>query len=143
MDGLSLKHIAMGKYFTINELTRSNTADRLGIDNTPNSYQRANMEKLIKNLLDPIRAMWGSRLIVNSGFRCAKLNEAVGGVKNSEHLSGCAADLTTGSKEENKKLFDMIRESSLEFRQLIDEKQYSWVHVSYNESDNKKQVLHL
>lgn len=133
----------MGKYFTINELTRSNTAERLGIDNTPNSYQRANMEKLIKNLLDPIREMWGSPIIVNSGFRSVKLNEAVGGAKSSEHMSGCAADLTVGSKESNKKLFDMIRNSSLEFRQLIDEKQYSWIHVSYNEGDNKKQVLRL
>lgn len=133
----------MGKYFTVNELTRSKTAERLSIDNTPNAYQRANMEKLITNLLDPIREMWGSPITVNSGFRSVKLNEAVGGAKNSEHMSGCAADITVGCKEGNKKLFGMIQGSSLKFRQLIDESKYSWVHVSYNEGDNKKQVLHL
>lgn len=131
------------KYFSINELCHSNTAEKLGIENVPNSYQKANMENLINHLLDPIRQMWGKPIIVNSGFRCVKLNEAVGGAKNSEHMSGCAADITTGNKADNKKLFDMIRNSSLEWRQLIDESGFSWVHISYNQADNKKQVLHL
>lgn len=131
------------KYFTIAELCRSNTGEKLGIENVPNSFQKANMENLINHLLDPIRQMWGKLIIVNSGFRCVKLNKAVGGAKNSEHMSGCAADITTGNKADNKKLFDMIRNSSLEWRQLIDESGFSWVHISYNQSDNKKQVLHL
>lgn len=131
------------KYFTIAELCRSNTGEKLGIENVPNSFQKANMENLINHLLDPIRQMWGKPIIVNSGFRCIKLNKAVGGAKNSEHMSGCAADITTGNKADNKKLFDMIRNSSLEWRQLIDESGSSWIHISYNQSDNKKQVLHL
>lgn len=131
------------KYFTIAELCRSNTGEKLGIENVPNSFQKANMENLINHLLDPIRQMWGKPIIVNSGFRCVKLNKAVGGAKNSEHMSGCAADITTGNKADNKKLFDMIRNSSLEWRQLIDESGSSWIHISYNQSDNKKQVLHL
>lgn len=131
------------KYFTIAELCRSNTGEKLGIENVPNSFQKANMENLINHLLDPIRQMWGKPIIVNSGFRCVKLNKAVGGAKNSEHMSGCAADITTGNKADNKKLFDMIRNSSLEWRQLIDESGFSWVHISYNQPDNKKQVLHL
>ena len=131
------------KYFTIAELCRSNTGEKLGIENVPNSFQKANMENLINHLLDPIRQMWGKPIIVNSGFRCVKLNKAVGGAKNSEHMSGCAADITTGNKADNKKLFDMIRNSSLEWRQLIDESGFSWVHIYYNQSDNKKQVLHL
>ena len=131
------------KYFTIAELCRSNTGEKLGIENVPNSFQKANMENLINHLLDPIRQMWGKPIIVNSGFRCVKLNKAVRGAKNSEHMSGCAADITTGNKADNKKLFDMIRNSSLEWRQLIDESGFSWVHIYYNQSDNKKQVLHL
>lgn len=131
------------KYFTIAELCRSNTGEKLGIENVPNSFQKANMENLINHLLDPIRQMWGKPIIVNSGFRCVKLNKTVGGAKNSEHMSGCAADITTGNKADNKKMFDMIRNSSLEWRQLIDESGFSWVHISYNQSDNKKQVLHL
>ena len=131
------------KYFTIAELCRSNTGEKLGIENVPNSFQKANMENLINHLLDPIRQMWGKPIIVNSGFRCVKLNKAVEGAKNSEHMSGCAADITTGNKADNKKLFDMIRNSSLEWRQLIDESGSSWIHISYNQSDNKKQVLHL
>ena len=64
------------KYFTIAELCRSNTGEKLGIENVPNSFQKANMENLINHLLDPIRQMWGKPIIVNSGFRCVKLNKA-------------------------------------------------------------------
>ncbi len=131
------------KYFSINELCRSKTAERYDIDNTPNSFQRANMEKLINRLLDPIREMWGKPIIVNSGFRSVELNDAVGGARNSEHLSGCAADITVGSKTENRQLFEIIRGSGLAWRQLINENGYSWLHISYNEGDNKKQILHL
>lgn len=133
----------MGKYFSIEELYQSNTANARGIDNTPNAIQKTNLENLIKNILDPLREAYGKPISVNSGFRCEALNRAVGGAKNSEHLSGCAADIDVHSVTGNKELFELIQKLNLPFRQLIDEKNMSWVHVSYNPSDIKRQVLKL
>lgn len=102
------------KYFSISELTHSTKARELHIDNTPFSYEVVNnLTNLIDNLLDPIREMWGKPLHVNSGYRCLALNKAVGGKPSSQHLKGEAADITTGSKAENEKLFGMIKESGL------------------------------
>lgn len=132
------------KYFSLKELCRSNVASQLGIDNTPNSEQQANMVKLVDKLLDPIREKWGKPITVNSGFRSKALNAKVGGAKNSEHMTGCAADITTGSKDGNRRLFDLIYNSTeLSWRQLINENNYSWIHISYNERDNKRDVLAL
>lgn len=133
----------MGKYFTVNELCKSDTARLKGIDNSPNAIQISNMEELITNVLDPLREAYGKPINVNSGFRCDSLNRAVGGAKTSEHLTGCAADIDVHSKEGNKQLFDLIQKLNLPFRQLIDESNFSWVHVSYNKNDIKRQVLKL
>ena len=134
------------KYFSIKELTKSETATKKGIDNTPNAAQVKNLEALIDNLLDPIREQWGAAIYVTSGFRSVALNKAVGGVANSHHLGGYAADLTVGSQAGNKALFDMIRQSKLlRWMQLISEKTTShgcgWVHISYVPSNLKNQVL--
>lgn len=102
------------KYFSISELTYSTKARELHIDNTPFSYTIIdNLTNLIDNLLDSIRDMWGKPLHVNSGYRCSALNKAVGGKPTSQHLKGEAADITTGSKAENEKLFEMIKASGL------------------------------
>ena len=119
------------KYFSISELTYSTKARELHIDNTPFSLTIIdNLTNLTENLLDPIREAWGKSLQVNSGYRCPALNKAVGGKPTSQHLKGEAADITTGSKAENKKLFEMIKESGLVYDQLIDEYGFSWVHIS-------------
>ena len=131
----------MGKYFTIDELCRSGTADRLGIKNVPSADVKERLEELINELLDPVREAWGKPIRVNSGYRCPQLNKAVGGVANSQHLKGEAADITTGSTWENKALFELIRKN-YEFDQLIDESRFTWVHVSYVKK-NRRQVLHL
>lgn len=137
----------MGMFFTISELCRSNVAALKGIRNEPTMAVKVNLNKLIDNVLDPIRSAYGDKVFVNSGYRCESLNELVGGAKNSDHLRGFAADITAGSKEENKRLFGIIlglgEKDVIEWRQLIDENNYSWIHISYNEDDNKKQVLHL
>ena len=118
-------------YFSISELTFSTKARELHIDNTPFSLTIIdNLTNLTENLLDPIREMWGKPLHVNSGYRCPALNKAVGSKPTSQHLKGEAADITTGSKAENKKLFEMIKDSGLVYDQLIDEYGYSWVHIS-------------
>lgn len=102
------------KYFTVSELTHSDKARELHIDNTPFSYAVIdNLTNLAENLLDPIREAWGKPLHVNSGYRCLALNKAVGGKPTSQHLKGEAADITAGSKADNKKLFEMIKASGL------------------------------
>ena len=130
------------KYFTIEEMTKSSTATAKGIDNTPTKEVEDNLIKLIEAILDPLREWYGKPIRVNSGYRCEALNSAIGGAKNSQHTTGMAADIDAGSVEENKKLFDYIKDN-LEFDQLIDEKHLSWVHISYHENNNRKQVLYL
>lgn len=132
----------MGKYFTINELTKSSTAQRLHIDNNPTQEVKDNLNKLIDNVLDPLRELYGKPIIVNSGYRCTKLNKAIGGAKNSQHLVGQASDIRTvqNTKESNKELFDLIKNSKLPFDQLINEYDYNWVHVSYSPR-NRRQIL--
>lgn len=130
------------QYFTIQELTASSTARARGIDNTPNAQVEANLTKLIDAVLDPVRRIWGRPITVNSGFRCPALNAAVRGVANSQHLTGEAADITTGSREGNRELFEKISRSGVPFDQLIDESGYSWIHISYS-GRNRRQVLHL
>lgn len=130
------------KHFTLNELTYSTTAQSQRIDNKPDATQVSALTALVDNLLDPLRERLGKPITVNSGFRCPALNRAVGGAKTSQHLMGEAADITAGSKEANRKLFEVIRQE-LDFDQLIDEKNLSWVHVSYKQAGNRKQILKL
>ena len=124
------------------ELTRSAEAVRRGIDNVPPPEVKVRLSALITRLLDPVRELWGGPITVNSGFRCPVLNKAVGGVPSSQHVRGEAADITVGSPEENRRLFELIRTSGLDFDQLIDERNYAWLHLSYS-TRNRKQVLHL
>lgn len=130
------------KYFTIEEMTKSSTATAKGIDNTPSKDIEAKLQKLIEAILDPLREWYGKPIRVNSGYRCEALNEAIGGSKTSQHCLGEAADITAGSKEENKKLFEYIKDN-LPFDQLINESDFSWIHVSYREGRLRKQVLAL
>ena len=81
------------KYFSIEELVKSASAERLAIDNTPPRAARRMLTILIEQLLDPIRRRYGAPIIVTSGYRCPALNTAVGGVANSHHIVGCAADI--------------------------------------------------
>ncbi len=130
------------KYFTIEEMTKSSTAKANGIDNTPSEEGVLKLQKLIEAVLDPLREWYGKPIKVNSGYRCEALNKAIGGAKSSQHMLGEAADITVGSKEENEKLFNYIKDN-LEFDQLINESDFSWVHVSYREGRLRKQVLEL
>lgn len=131
------------KYFTIAELCKSETADQLGIDNRCKKEHVVNMTALVDNILDPLREAYGKPITVNSGFRCPALNKAVKGSATSDHMTGRAADITGGSPKENKRLFYLIQSLGLPFKQLIDEKNFSWIHVSYDDGNIKKQVLKL
>lgn len=132
------------KYFTIDELTKSDTAQKKGIKNIPSKQEEFNLTQLVEKILDPLREAYGKPIIVTSGFRCKELNKAVGGATSSQHLTGEAADIRTESdtKEENKKLFDLIQQLKLPFDQLIDEYNLNWVHVSYS-NRNRRQVLKI
>lgn len=134
----------MGKYFTINELIKSSTAQRLHIDNTPTQEIKDNLNKLVDNILDPLRESYGKPIIVSSGYRCSKLNKSIGGASNSQHCLGQASDIHTveNTKESNKKLFNLIRELKLPYDQLINEHDYQWVHVSYSPR-NRRQILNI
>lgn len=132
----------MAEFFTKSELTRSDTARIRGIDNTPTPEASDALDALMWNVLDPIRRMWGKPIIVNSGYRCPKLNAAIGGSATSQHMKGEAADITAGDPTKNKELFDMIAQSAIPFDQLIDEKNYRWIHVSYR-PNGRRNILHL
>jgi hypothetical protein len=130
-------------YFTINELTYSATAKANNLYNEPTEEEKKNLYALVDNLLDPIRERWEKPIKVNSGYRSIELNTWMKGAKNSQHMKGEAADITTGNKTDNKSLFDLICKSGLAFDQLIDEKDYTWLHISYSQKKNRKQILHL
>lgn len=132
------------KYFTFTEFERSDTAYRHGIDNTiPSEAVKRNIAALVDNVLDPLREAWGRPLTVTSGYRRAELNKAVGGSATSHHMRGMAADISTGDKVSNRRLFQLVLSLGLPFTQLIDEKGFSWVHISYDAANLKKQVLRL
>lgn len=131
------------KYFTLKEMINSNTAKSKGIDNTPTWSVVLNLLELVYNVLDPIREAYKKPIIVNSGYRCIELNRAVGSKDNSQHILGLAADITVGSREANKQLFEFIQSNIKEWDQLINENNYQWIHISYNKNNNRKQVLSL
>jgi len=133
------------QHFTIQELSASATAERLVIDNTPPRAAQRMLTILVEQLLDPIRRRYGAPIIVTSGYRCPALNTAVGGVVNSHHIVGCAADITTGSIENNTMLFaliiDMQTTHAIRFTQLIAEKNYRWLHISYVPGMLRNQII--
>ena len=131
------------KYFTIAELCKSATADRLGINNRCRQEHVENLTALVDNVLDQLREWYGKPLLVSSGYRCPALNSAVKGSPTSQHMSGQAADIDTGDRQQNKLLFEYIRKN-LPFDQVIDESNFAWVHVSYRaDGSNRNQVLSL
>ena len=120
------------KYFSISELSRTNT----GLQNIPTPEAQKNLVELIEEVLDPLREMYGAPIRVNSGYRSPMVNARIKGSKTSQHMKGQAADITAGSKKENKRLFDIIS-AALDYDQLINEADYSWIHVSYAGKENR------
>ena len=122
----------MAKYFTMKEMTRSSTAVRRGIDNTPDDSIRYNLE-ILMGVLDVIRDAWGSAINVTSGYRCPALNKAVNGSKTSAHLMGFAADLkpVKGTPHQLAVFIrDYCKEHGLLYDQIIKERSGSstWCH---------------
>lgn len=115
------------KHFTIEELTRSETAKRLKIDNTPTKNVIANLTNLVEKVLDPAREQLGKPIYVNSGYRCKELNDAVMGARNSYHKKGRAADLDTRTGN-NRMLLSILQK--LPHTELIWEDNGKWIHVA-------------
>jgi len=123
-------------HISYREATRSNTALRHGIDNTPNEDQLKNMIIVAEACFEPLREWYGKPIRINSFFRSPILNKKIGGSKTSQHCKGQAIDMSAGSKEENKKLYDWCK-ANLRYDQLINEYDYSWVHISFDLGRNR------
>lgn len=136
------------KNFTLSELTKSDTALRQGLDNTPDETVTANLQALAINVLQPVRDHYDKAVKVTSGYRSLAVNAAVGGVqgaKPSDHTRGMAADIEVGGVP-NHELAEWIAQN-LPFTQVILEfytrgiPDSGWVHVSYDPANLKKQTL--
>ena len=131
--------------FTLNELTKSQEATRLGIDNTPNEEHILNLKLLCENILQPIRDYYGMPVSVSSGYRSATLCEAIGSSSKSQHTKGQAADFEIFGIA-NKDSADFIVKN-LDYDQCIlefwneNEPNSGWVHCSYNSLGNRRQFL--
>ena len=135
----------LSKSFTLNELTKSQEATRLGIDNTPNEEHILNLKLLCENVLQPIRDFYGMPLSVSSGYRSAALCESIGSSSKSQHTKGQAADFEIFGVA-NKDLADFVVKN-LDYDQCIlefwneNEPNSGWVHCSFNKDNNRKQYL--
>jgi zinc D-Ala-D-Ala carboxypeptidase len=135
----------LSQHFSLEEMTKSQTASRKGINNTPGEKEIENLKQLCEHVLEYIRVHFGKPITVNSGYRGPALNKAIGGAKNSQHMTGQAADIEIVGVD-NKALFSWIKDN-MEFDQLILEyykegvPDSGWVHVSWNSQGNRKQVL--
>lgn len=134
--------------FTLEELTASPTAKAKGIDNTPSQKVIAELTKLAKTVLQPLRETYGKPIIVTSGYRCPALNTAIKGAKTSQHMLGQAADIKSKSDtpKDNKEIFDLavklMKEGKIDTGQIIDEYNYDWVHIS-TRGNHHNQILHI
>lgn len=132
------------KYFSIEELTASTEARKMGIDNTPTPEAVSNLTELVEHVLDPLREKYGHPIMVSSGYRRPRVNAAVGGERTSQHVSGEAADIYVGKPKDKAMLFSLIY-YLLPFDQLIwergNDEAPAWIHVSYREGDNRRECL--
>lgn len=129
----------LSKHFTLEELTLSQTASRMGILNEVTPTVLDNLTYLAQHL-ESIRTLLGTPIIISSGYRSPKVNAAVGGSKNSQHISGEAADFTSPVFGTPKQIVSKILSSGIEYDQVIQEFD-SWVHISFRKSAMRKQAL--
>lgn len=135
------------KYFSIEELCRSEKAKSLGIVNNPGEEQKENLVALIQNVLDPVRELYGKPIIVSSGFRGAKLNSKVGGETNSQHKKGEAADLVVSAGAKGNYEIGKLIVNHTDFDQVIFEDTSSrnmlpsWIHVSYKRNGGNRHMI--
>jgi hypothetical protein len=133
-------------HLTLKEVIKSNTATRLGIDNTPTEEHELNLHLIASEIFEPIRTHFNVAIGISSGYRGKALNKAIGGSKTSDHCKGMALDIDADifGKLANVDIFNYIKDN-LEFKQLIWEfgtdTNPNWVHCSYDINNNKKEIL--
>ena len=133
----------LSKNFTLQEFTKSVTAIRNDIDNSPNAEHIRNIQLLVKFVLQPLREGLNKPIRITSGYRSESLNKLIKGSKRSQHCKGQAADLQfrVDGVMDNKVIWDKVIELGLPFDQMINEFEYSWIHISYNHEHNRKSLL--
>lgn len=137
------------KYFTVRELTKSCTAIRLGIDNTPDEEQKKNLNDLIDVCLDPLRIFYPQKLLVYSGFRSFELNEYLGKSPNSLHLFGLECDIrpVPDTEEEFQKVMRLAKQLNFDTlilkRKFVQTKKrwFSYISISYDPKECKRMVV--
>jgi hypothetical protein len=134
-------------HLSLSEVTRSDSAKRHGIDNTPTAEHLENFKLLAEKVFEPIRAHFGVPIHISSGYRSKALNDLVKGSLSSQHCKGEAIDIDMDGSSNgvtNKMIFEFIKEK-LDFDQLIwefgSDSNPDWVHVSYTKGKNRKQKL--
>ena len=121
------------EFFTLEELTKSSTAKRLKIDNTPSEEVLKNLQYGVDMVLDPLRRIIQKPIIITSGYRCEKLNKAVGGVSNSWHRQGNAADIHIADEENAREIFEILKTLPSVDTILFEHSSNSqWIHVQWN-----------
>jgi hypothetical protein len=136
----------ISKHLSLAEVSRSETAKRKGINNTPSGEHLENFKKLAENIFEPIREHFGVPIHISSGYRSKELNSAIGGSSTSQHCQGEAIDIDMdGTSITNAQIFNFIKDN-LNFDQMIWEfgtdKNPDWVHVSYESTGKqRKQIL--
>ena len=134
------------KHFNLSEFFRSSTAEKNGIKNEPSLDEKAtivrNINLLVDYVLDPVRDMFQAPIIITSGYRSPQVNKLVGGVNNSQHMSGCAADFHiqgfTHSMMRNVFLYIY---NNMDIDQLIYYSDKNIIHVSYVENSNRHEAF--
>lgn len=133
------------KNFKLSEFTDSDTATAKGIDNTPTDEHLENI-KFVAEQLQLIRNTYKQPINISSGYRCEELNTAVNGSKSSQHMQGLAVDINQGSRTKNHNLFLIVKRMmkvGLKVHQLIDEKDYSWIHIGFKQDNPRGEIKHL
>jgi len=133
----------LSKNFDLNEFRKSITAIRNGIDNEPTKDHIRNIQLLVKFVLQPLRESLQKPIKITSGYRSENLNKFIKGSKKSQHCKGMASDIQiiVNGEMKNKEIWDAVLELDLPFDQMINEFDFSWIHISYNHEKNRKQLL--
>ena len=138
------KKMKLSEHFSLAELTKTSA---MGIDNTPSHAAVLNLKNLCENWLEPLRQRYNKPILINSGFRSEAVNKAIGGVKGSNHLTGCAVDIRVTGPEQAIRyaciLLDIADESKRDFDELLIERSPKgtyWLHFAVRPSGNRKKV---
>lgn len=143
---MKIENIALSKNLSLLECVTSQTAERKGIDNTPDADVICNLKTIAEKVFQPLRTHFKKPIRVSSGYRSPNLNRAIGGSVTSQHVKGEALDLQATNGFTNRQIYDYVKKN-LDFDQLIWEygtdNEPAWVHVSYRAKGNRKQILRI